>query len=101
MDIITIALCGIGISMLWCRAVPITPIKDFVIIKLNRIYEMLVVRKMPSYPVWLLKGMLSCEACATPWFALLSGLIIGSWFNSIIAMPISFAIYTLLIKEKL
>ena len=107
MEIIIAALCGIGLGMLWDRAEPLIPLHDFVIIKLNRLYDWLSTKKLPKFLIWLpkyflwwMKGAISCEPCSSPWLALGSGLILGLGWKSLIAMPVAFAIYTLLMPKK-
>ena len=94
------ALCGIGLAMLWARALPVKSLHDFVIIRLNRIFEWFLYRKLPSYPFWFLKGVFGCESCLAPWLALGSGLALGLWWYSIAAMPVAYATYHLLIKPS-
>ena len=100
MDILIAALCGIGIAMLWQRGEPIKPVHNWVVIRLNRIHDKLAVRKWPKYPVWWLRGVLSCESCLAPWMALGSGLAMDLGWYAFAALPTSFAIYHLLIQIK-
>jgi hypothetical protein len=98
MDILIAALCGIGLAMLWQRAEPLKPVKDWTIIRLSRLYDLLAVRKLPRGPIWLLKGALGCEACLSPWMGLFSGLALGLGWLSLAALPVAFALYHLLLK---
>lgn len=100
MNILIAALCGIGFSMLWNRAEPLVPLHNFVIIKLNRLYDWLSIKKLPKYLIWWLKGIISCEACFSPWLAFISGLIMGLGWESIITAPIAFAIYHLMFENN-
>lgn len=99
MDILIAALCGIGLSMLWQRAEPLKPAHDWLIIRLNRLHDQLALRKLPKYPIWWLKGVLSCEDCLSPWMALAAGLALGLHWYSLVALPTAFAIYHLFPKD--
>lgn len=100
MDFLLAALCGIGIGMLWQRADPVKPFRQWVVIRLNRLHDRLVVKRLPRYPVWWLKGVLACESCLAPWLAAASGPIFGLGWYSFAAIPIAFAIYHLLTPAK-
>lgn len=94
------ALIGIGLGMLWDRAEPLKPVHNWVIIRLNRLHDWLAVRKLPKYPIWWLKGALSCEPCSSPWLALGAGLVLGLDWYALAAIPVSFAIYHLFLPPK-
>jgi hypothetical protein len=99
MDFIVAALIGIGLAMLWQRALPVAPVRSWAIIRLSRLYDTLTVRKLPRWPIWWLKGALGCEDCLCPYLATAAGfgLGLGAWCWG--AGAVAFALYHLAIRE--
>lgn len=91
--ILVAALAGVGISLLWMHALPLEPLRNWIVVRLSRLHDRLALRGLPRYPVWLLKGALSCGECLAPWAALVVALLLDLQWYALLAMPCSYALF--------
>lgn len=91
--VLVAALAGVGISLLWNHAKPLEAPRNWIVVRLNRLYDWLAGHGLPRYPVWFLKGILGCGECLAPWAALGVALLLDLQWYALLAMPCSYAIY--------
>lgn len=85
------SITGVGLAMLWQRAEPLKPAREWIIIRLNRLHD-----QTRSYPIWWLKGALGCETCLSPWMAwMVAGIWLQSW-EALAAGPIAYVLVHLM-----
>ena len=100
------SLAGIGLGMLWTRAEPLKDLHDWVIIRADRCHTWAVTRKWRIsrmiwvYPFWHFKGIIGCEDCFAPYLAAGLALALGLKWYSLLAMPMAYAIYHLLLEGR-
>lgn len=64
-----IVFAALGVVLLWERAKPIQPIRDWVVIRANRMWQRVVTKGVPAlaWPFAWLKGVAGCGECLSPY----------------------------------